>query len=149
MAEVVEFTVEGLEDLGARLERVADGIQDLSGAFDEIGHFLVGFFSGEVFASRGQVIGEPWPALSDAYAAEKAREFPGAPPLIRSGLMNRGFREESRDQSVLIYNTQEYFDRHQLGDGVPQRIVMKIDDTRQNKIVSIVEDDVERKVSRA
>jgi hypothetical protein len=39
----------------------------------------------EQFVSGGAASGEPWAQLSAAYAAAKARAFPGRGPLVRTG----------------------------------------------------------------
>ena len=69
-------SVEGGKELTIKLRKYGQSILDLSDSMDNIGKYLTKFWSGEVFASRGQVIGEPWPALNDAYAVFKARRWP-------------------------------------------------------------------------
>lgn len=127
----------------ARLKRIGNGVLHLKPSMDEIGSYLTGFFSGEVFASRGGVIGEPWARLSARYAARKAKEFPGRIPLVRTGLMNRSFKKDAGQMSVLLYNSSNHFDFHQLGTSkMPARAMMKVDAARQQRIVKIIDNHI-------
>lgn len=107
------------------------------------------FFSGEVFASRGGVIGHPWPRLSDAYAARKAQQFPGRPPLIRTGLMNRSFKHNAGRLSVEVLNEAWYFRFHQNGEGVPQRVMMDLDQKRVVQVAKFIGEDISKKMEEA
>jgi hypothetical protein len=95
------------------------------------------------------VIGKPWPALNDNYAAFKARTFPGRPPLFRTGLLNRSFKHKSTKLTASLWNEAEYFQYHQEGRGVPERVMMLVDDKRERAVVQLVSDDVEGKMSAA
>jgi hypothetical protein len=134
----VVLTVAGDSELAAKLKKYGVSILDLRASMDQTGKYLTGFFSGEVFASRGQVIGKPWQELDARYAAHKAREFPGRPPLIRTGLMQRSFKHQSTKLSTRLFNEAEYFDYHQGGHGVPQRVMMLVDQTRERAILQLI-----------
>nr|WP_159015007.1 hypothetical protein [Streptomyces europaeiscabiei] len=122
------------------MSAIARGISDFSMPMDDIGTYLTGFFSGEVFVSRGGIIGQPWDALSPAYAAWKAKYFPGRPPLIRSGFLNTHFRHTATNNSVTIFNEAPYFDALQSGTRrMPARTMMAVDDMRQQTIVDIAD----------
>lgn len=144
MAEIV-VSIQGDKELAAKLKKYGVAVLDLSSAMDDIGEYLTGFFSGEVFASRGGVINKRWPALNDRYAAWKARRWPGRPPLVRSGVMQRSFKHKSTKLSTSLWNEARYFDYHQDGEGVPQRVMMHIDQKRQRAVVQLISDDLERK----
>jgi phage gpG-like protein len=116
---------------------------------DESGRYHTRFFSGEVFASRGQVFGKPWAALNDNYAGFKARTFPGRPPLIRSGLMNRSFKHKSTKLTASLWNEAEYFDYHQEGRGLPERVMMHVDDQRERRVVDYIAEDINGKMQAA
>ncbi|WP_160665170.1 hypothetical protein [Pseudarthrobacter sp. ATCC 49987] len=141
------ITVQGDDELIQRLKKFGVSVLDLSASMDKTGRYLTGFFSGEVFASRGGIIGRPWPALHSNYAAFKARTFPGRPPLIRSGLMNRSFKHKSTKLSASLWNEAEYFKYHQDGRGVPERVMMLVDDRRERMVVQFVADDIAGKMS--
>jgi hypothetical protein len=143
------ITVQGDTEMIQKLRKFGVSILDLSDSMEKTGDYLTQFFSGEVFASRGQVIGKPWPALNDNYAAFKARTFPGRPPLIRTGLMNRSFKHKSTKLTTSLWNEAEYFKFHQEGLGVPERVMMLVDDKRERAVVQFVADDIEGKMSAA
>ena len=134
-------------ELAARLRKFGLSILDLHQSFDETGSYLTRFFSGEVFASRGGVIGEPWQPLNDNYAAYKARTWPGRPPMIRTGLLNRSFKHKSTALSTSLWNEASYFDYHQEGQGVPRRVLMKIDGQREVKVVGFIADGIQREMN--
>lgn len=142
----LRIDVEGEDELSERLKEITRGISDLSKPMRDVGRYMTDFFSGEVFASRGGIIDEPWAPLSDAYAAEKAEDFPGRPPLFRTGDMNRGFHDKVTSKSVEIYNVTEYFDFIQGGTNrMPARVMMKADQPRIDSIVNIINDYIGRK----
>lgn len=145
----IVIEVKGQEGVASNLKRLSAGLNNLTSPMSEIGRYLTGFFSGEMFASRGGVVGESWAPLDDRYAAYKARTFPGRPPLIRRGTMNRSFKANAGRASVLLYNSDPKFDYHQLGTKhIPARTMMAIDQTRTRRIVDIIEGHLE-KLTRA
>lgn len=144
-----QITVQGDTELVRKLRKFGVSVLDLSDSMDESGRYLSRFFSGEVFASRGQVFGKPWPALNDNYAAFKARVFPGRPPLIRSGLMNRSFKHKSTKLTTSLWNESKYFQYHQEGRGVPERVMMHVDEKRERAVVGFVAEDINGKMSAA
>lgn len=87
----VSINISGDKDVVEMLQSVGLEVNDLRPAMQDVGEYLEGFFSGQVFASRGGVIGEQWPRLSGKYAAWKAQQYPGRPVLVRTGLMQRSF----------------------------------------------------------
>lgn len=143
------MTIQGDKEFIQRLRKFGVSILDLSDSMDETGQYLTRFFSGEVFASRGQVFGKPWPAPNSNYAAWKARQWPGRPPLFRTGLMNRSFKHKSTKLTSSLWNEAEYFDYHQEGRGVPERVMMLVDGKRERSIVGFVAADIEGKMKAA
>lgn len=142
----INLTVQGDKEFIAKLRKFGVSVLDLSDSMDETGSYLTRFFSGEVFASRGQVFGKPWASLNDNYAAFKARTFPGRPPLIRSGLMNRSFKHKSTKLTASLWNEAKYFDYHQEGRGVPERVMMHVDEKRERTIVGFIAEDISGKM---
>lgn len=139
----IQVTITGDKEFVAKLTGFvgSDGL-NLKKSMGASGLYLTRFFSGEVFTSRGRVIDEPWPALNPRYAAWKARTFPGSPPLIRSGEMNDSFGFEEHKRSLDLFNTADHFDYHQEGRGVPQRMMMKIDQQRAARVVKYLVGDL-------
>lgn len=138
MADIV-VRISGDEAVMAKLRKLGQGVLNLKSPMSDIGTYLTGFLSGQVFASRGGIIGEPWAPLNQRYAARKAEEFPGRPPLIREGLMQRSFKKNAGRASATIFNTAPHFGYHQGGTSrIPARVMMKVDHARQIRIAEII-----------
>lgn len=145
---VLEARITGDAETMAMLRKLGSGVINLSKPMSDIGTYLASFFAGEVFASRGGVIGEPWQSLNQRYAAQKAKSFPGRPPLVRTGVMQRSFKKNAGRMSVTIFNSDRKFDFHQGGTRyIPPRVMMKVDRTRANRVVDIVEGHLQRLAS--
>lgn len=143
MADIT-VTVTGDKELVRKLTAfTGGGGLNLKRSLGASGLYLTRFFSGEVFASRGGVIGKPWPALNARYAASKARTYPGRPPLVKSGEMMRSFGFKDGAQRLELFNTSDHFDVHQNGSGrVPQRMMMRVDEQRAERVVKYIVGDL-------
>lgn len=148
-AQPIQVAVVVGEDVAERIRKFGTSILNLHPSMEKSGAYLSKFFQGEVFVSRGAIIGKPWKPLDDRYAASKARTFPGRPPMIRSGALNRGFRYRADKLSVDLYNEVFYHRFHQNGEGVPQRVTMDVAGPRLQKVVSFVSDDINGKMAAA
>jgi hypothetical protein len=145
----IKISVEGSKQFRARFKKFGSTILELDRAMNDSGKYLSKFFSGQMFTSRGGIVGKPWQPLNDDYAADKARRFPGRPPLIRSGAMNRGYRHDAKSSSVFMFNKQFYFEFHQNGNGVPQRITMALDGPRLTKVGEFIGNNIEQNMETA
>ncbi|SDP33134.1 Phage virion morphogenesis family protein [Arthrobacter sp. ok909] len=146
----LQIEITGDRETVRRLAAMGESLDRLPDAMRETGTYLTGFFSGEVFASHGGAIGMPWPRLSPKTEAQKAREFPGRPMLVRSGLMQRSFRSSFTDSSARVTNTADYFKYHQSDlprTKLPRRAMMELDAARQRAIAEIVRQAVNRKLA--
>lgn len=139
----INVSITGDKELVGKLNSFigSDGL-NLKRSFGASGLYLTRFFSGEVFTSRGRVIGEPWAPLNPSYAAWKARMWPGRPPLVRTGEMMGGFKFKEEKRSLSLWNTADHFDNHQEGRGVPKRVMMKIDEQRAARVVKYMMSDL-------
>lgn len=140
----INVTVTGDKELVRKLNAFigSDGL-DLKRSMGASGLYLTRFFSGEVFASRGRVIGAPWAPLNASYARWKAQMFPGRPPLVKSGEMMRGFKHEADKRSVGLFNTADHFDFHQEGTRhIPARVMMRVDQQRAARVVKYLVGDL-------
>lgn len=146
---LIRVSTTGHQELSDSLQKFAGNRLDLTRSMGAMSIYLNRFFAGEMFVSRGQAAGKPWPKLNDNYAAWKARRFPGRPPLIRSGLMNRSYRHKSTALSTSLWNEADYFEIHQEGIGVPQRQTMVIDEQRELRIVKYVISDLTTQMNDA
>lgn len=138
----INVRIQGDKELVGKIRNFVGGQLDLTRSMGATGLYLSRFFAGEVFASRGGVIGKTWPRLNDNYATWKARRWPGRVPLIRTGLMNRSFKHKSTQLTTSLWNEAKYFDFHQDGRGVPQRVMMRVDQEREARIVKYIVSDL-------
>lgn len=151
----ITVTVKGAPEALAMLKRTKDGMLNLATPFKDIGGLLTKLYAGEVFASRGRVIGHPWPRLAPATEREKDRRWAGRPAMIRTGKLQNSFRFDSGPTSLRIHNTAKsrkgfpYFAAHQLGTGrVPQRVMMALDDQRVRQIQKTIQDHLNKQIVR-
>lgn len=144
----MEYSIEitGVNDIQARLNKLQNSLLDWGNAMASIGKAYKAYYSSVPFASRGSIYGQAWPALNPKYKSWKAKEFPGRPMLVRTGTMMRGFRFMSTRSQVRVFNKLDYFEKHQEGIGVPQRIVMALTQERRDAALEILKDDLNKKV---
>lgn len=149
MGYSIKISPTGDREFISRFNKFGATILQLNDAMTRSGKYLSNFFSGEVFASRGRIIGKPWQPLNPTYAAWKAQHFPGRPPLIRTGAMNRGYAFDATNKSVSLFNEKFYFRFHQNGEGVPQRVTMDFDAPRQQVVGQYIGDNILKNMERA
>jgi hypothetical protein len=140
-SSTLSLKLSGDKDVKEMLHDVGLGMTDLRPAMQDTGKYLKGLFSGEVFASRGQIIGEPWPRLSEPYASRKAK-FYRKGVFVATGAMQKSFSYAATNSSVTITNTDRKFEHHQLGTRrMPVRTMMKLEDNdaRYDMVVTIIE----------
>lgn len=140
----IQVTITGDKELVRKLNAfIGSGEVNLRRSLGASGLYLTRFFSGEVFTSRGRVIGKPWPRLNASYARWKARMYPGRPPLIRSGEMQGGFFYKESARKLELGNRSDHFEIHQEGKGnVPQRVMMRVDQQRATRVVKYITSDL-------
>lgn len=137
----VSIKLENAKQIEAMLTGLGLDMKDLRGAMADVGTSAKKFFGGQVFASRGEVIGESWQRLNDKYAAQKARKWPGRPLLIRTGLMQRSFSYSTTPMSVTVTNTAPYFKYHQSSETryiLPRRAMIGVSTTMQSDVTNII-----------
>lgn len=144
----MEYSVEitGVRNLQARLGQLQSSLLDWGDAMASIGEAYKAYYSSVPFASRGSIYGQPWPALNPKYKSWKAKKFPGRPMLVRTGKMMRGFSFLSTRNQVKFFNKVDYFEKHQEGIGVPQRIVMALTQERRDAALDILKGELTKKV---
>lgn len=120
----------------------------MSGAMAKVGEDFTEYFGSAPFASRGSIYGQAWPALSQMYKEWKADEYPGRPIMVLTGELKKSFEFRASTQSVKITNTAEHFRDHQMGIGVPQRVIMAMNEDREKAARSIINDDIRDKIGR-
>jgi phage gpG-like protein len=146
---VFDITLQGEAEVLKILTRVGLAMDDLEGAMSDVGQHAIKYFSGQVFASRGSVIGQPWAPLNPTYAAHKARLYPGRPPLVRTGLMQRSFTSDPSKMQVTIGNSAPYFQYHQSSaerSKLPRRAMIGLSEQLQSDIVETVRSSLINKI---
>lgn len=114
------------------VSRIVADLNDLRGVWEVFKGFFVATEK-ELFASQGGTGGAGrWPALSPGYAAWKAKHYPGAGILVRSGALRGEMTTpaiyQAQPRSLVIGGGVDasYGIYHQTGDGVPVRKVIDI-----------------------
>ncbi|WP_440220925.1 phage virion morphogenesis protein [Dietzia sp. MNB45] len=127
-------------------------MSDLKSGMEDVGSDAVKFFSGPVFASRGQAIDATWPRLSTSYAATKAKRFPGRGVLVASGTMRKSFDSEADSMSVTISNTDPKFKYHQSSRArkrIPRRQMLGMSPSLQKRVTNTLAGTLAKKVREA
>ena len=136
----LEFQIEGQIELHRRIGRLATTVGDWTGTFSNVGKYLKGFFKDDVFNSEGAVFNEKW--VSGPYYNR----------LQRTGKMRNSFIYQSAKDYVLVTNTAPYFKYHQSRlprKKLPRRIMMKLDETRKQKIIKFFHTELINKANKA
>lgn len=147
----MKLEVEGAEQVKKMLTDLGLSVRDLKGAMTDVGDRAKKYFGGQVFASRGGVLGQPWPRLSPAYAAQKAKRYPGRPVLVRTGVMQRSFVSRASTMSVEITNTAPWFKYHQSSaprTKMPRRAMLGIYSGMQADVTNIIAAALAKKIKQ-
>lgn len=147
----IQVAITGDRELVTRIGTFvgSDGL-NLKRSMGASGLYLTRFFAGEVYTSRGRIIGKPWPRLNEGYAQWKARAFPGRPPLIRSGEMNRSYKFKAAPRRLELWNSADHFDYHQDGTSrIPARVTMRVDEQRAARVAKYFIGDITEQMSKA
>ncbi|MFB6518580.1 hypothetical protein [Streptomyces sp. NPDC056401] len=146
----IEVEIQGDKEIGRKLRAMGVAALNLTAGMKDVGSYLTGLFSGEVFASRGGIIDKAWAPLSDRYAAHKAKLYPGRPPLIRTGVMNRSYQFDATRSEVQISNPTKQFVFTQLGTRrMPARPTMGLVQPQERRVVEILSRDITEQIRRA
>lgn len=145
----MQLHIEGAPQLQARLQKVVERIGSLQPTFTKVGETMIKFYSTQPFLSQGGVYGRPWDPLNPKYEAYKERKYPGRGILVASGKMQDSFKAHATSSRVEITNSAEYFAKHQLGKGVPQRVSMMLDTQRRELAIKTIHADLKLKIAEA
>lgn len=148
----IKLEVKGDKEIKQMLTGVGLDVKDLRGAMKSVGgNISYNYFGGKVFASRGQIIGQPWAKLSDRYAAQKAKRWPGRIPLVRTGVMRQSWKYTTTPMSVTITNTAPYFKYHQSTKArkkLPRRAMIGIGKQMQDDITNTIALHLQRAIKK-
>jgi len=146
------FQIEGEKQLSRRLKKGSLSVSQWQKTFSKTGIYLKRFFSNDVFATEGSVIGEPWEPLSEATIRQKAKRGYPSKPLVGSGRMKGSFRSVATPRMVEVYNTADYFKYHQSRQprttNLPRRVMMKLDMLRKQIIVKMFQKEINKNLNK-
>lgn len=143
MSFYIAFTIEGDKELSRSLSGMAERLQDWTPAFEKTATTLVDLFSGEVFDTEGAIFGDSWAQLSENYAKQKAKKYPGMGILQATGSMRNGFVSFASANVARVWNEIEYFKYHQSNKPrrkIPRRVMMKLGDNQKETVIKIFQD---------
>lgn len=135
---LIKIAIEGEMQLSRHLQSIARNVEEFGPALEKTVDELKETFSGSVFETQGHVINEEWAPLSKAYAYRKAKNFPEAGILEKTGNMRRGFMSTFDSTSARIWNAMTYFKYHQSREPrakIPRRVMMKLTQNMKQMIV--------------
>lgn len=131
----LSFEIDG-KVVHRRLEVASDQFKTLKEPMDDIGRTLLKTFDTN-FASRGGEYGG-WKPRKPQYSG--TRRIDTWPLMERTGRLRRGFRQDTGNFSVRLYNPTPYFRYHQLGTArLPKRVMMSLRQQDGRMIVSTVQ----------
>lgn len=127
--------------LARYLNRVVEAEPAFQAMADYVGKELL-----KNFISQGRYASGGWAPLSPKYAKWKAKRYPGAPILVRTGqlrrdLTRRPFGVERITDSVMEIGTDlPYAEYHQTGGRhLPRRRPFELTDTARKELVKIMQ----------
>lgn len=141
-------TITGDKAMIARLQKLDVSLLDMRTPMLTVSKFLTRYYS-KAFVSQGGLFGKPWPRLNRQYEVQKAKEYPGRPPLIKIGKMQRSFTYGLAKNGTVIRNTANHFPYHQSSaprKRLPRRVMMAINNSIEVQIYLIINQYVRSKV---
>lgn len=141
----ISIQITGAQDVELKLQRLGKRLFMLDKSMRQIGEYLAHYYANEAFASQGQVFSKTWPRLSQKYSVWKAKNFPGRPPLVLRGDMQKGFNFLAGSSSVKVGNSTPEFIFQQMGTsrGIPARPMAGISEANKRMISNIVNNEIQ------
>lgn len=139
------FSIEGETQIDRTLLRWAEGVEDATDLWDALADRFASIQKRQ-FRSEGDYGSGGWQALSPAYAAWKARAYPGKTILRRTdalynSLTRRPFGVEVIEPSRMAVGSGiDYGRLHQAGGGsLPQRRVVELPESERRHWVNLIQ----------
>lgn len=141
------ITVQGKEGLFVGFQKINDRFQDFRPTLEKLGDETF-----KIIRKRFDAEGPGWAPLSPAYAAEKARRFPGKPILRRQDDLYNSFVKGGRSNVNRVSKLEGEFGSsdfkaplHQEGKGrLPARPILEITNQDEVRFTEIVVDDLKQ-----
>lgn len=145
MAMRFTFAVEGETQVDRTLARFAENIGDARPVWEALADRFAKVEARQ-FDSEGGYGSGGWPALSPAYAAWKARHYPGKPILERTGALRASLTERPFGIEVIEHGSMtlgsgiDYGKYHQAGgDHLPQRRPVELPEGERRAWVRLIQ----------
>ena len=145
----VRIEVKGDKKVIAQLNKVVDSFKDWKPELKSVGEYLKKFYENPTFETEGGIFGARWQPLNPVYAMYKATRYPGRGILERTGDMRRGYILKVYSSLLELVNTKDYASRHQEGIGVPERVLISVDEPRKKEAVDIFKKGAIIKIQKA
>jgi phage gpG-like protein len=150
----ISVRISGTQEVISKLRRVDAGLMNFTDAMKQIGDEGKNYFSGQVFASQGGVLGVRWPTLAASTILYKRKHYPqyATTPLLRTTTMQHSFYAVTTATSVTIGNSADYFKYHQSSEArhkIPYRPMLGITNDISDMVHSIIQSDISRKIEAA
>lgn len=140
----IRFAFYGDEQVNRTIMRIVDAAEDARPAWEVIAKWFQ-LAQRKQFRSEGTYGSGGWAPLSPRYAAWKARRYPGAPILVRTGdlrasLTERPFGVEVIEPRTAIFGSDiGYGLFHQRGEGVPRRRPVELPESLRQRWVKVLQ----------
>jgi phage gpG-like protein len=140
----IRFEFFGEEQVNRTIMRTVDAADDATPAWEVLAKSFQ-LAQRKQFRSEGLYGSGGWAPLSPRYAAWKARHYPGAPILVRTGdlrdsLTQRPFGVEVIEPRYAVFGSDvDYGLFHQQGDGVPRRRPVELPESLRRRWVKIIQ----------
>jgi len=150
----IQVKITGNEQLIAKLRRLNLGLLDFTEPLKAIGEELKSYYSNQVFASQGGVLGVRWPTLAASTMLYKAKHYAqyATVPLIRTGTMKDNFKSTVTPRTLAITNPTPYFVYHQSSAArtkIPYRPMMGINQDAKEIVERILRADIQALIEGA
>lgn len=150
MAYIVEIVIKGDGDVLKLMGKLEHVLGHMKPVLEPVGEYLQKFYSGDVFTTEGQIIGETWAGLKESTVRQKVKKYPGRGILEASGSMMKSFDVQTTDTFMKLWNKADYAHWHQTGTKrMSQRMILKLDKNRADKVTEMVAHGVARELQKA
>jgi phage gpG-like protein len=145
----IRVEIKGDKKAVAQLKNIISAFSDWKPELEAVGDYLKNFYQNPVFETEGGIFNRRWQPLQPAYAIRKATKWPGRGILEASGRMRKSYETKVFSNMLSLINPTEYAAYHQEGRGVPERVLIEVDQTRKNEIVDIFKKGAIIKIQKA
>lgn len=147
----ISISVTSSKEVMEKIKKLEVDIQNWGEEFQKIGEACVDFYSRIVFDTEGSIFGSFWKPLTRPYEWYKLKKWGRKGILEASGKLRGSFTFKSSNDYLLFYNPVKYGIFHQKGTsrGLPKRVIIKMSNQLETKIMDIFKQALERRLENA